>query len=190
MKEPKARFFTALILGAVLAVAGCKGDAGPTGPQGDQGPEGPVGTANVIYSNWIDFDAANWTAAYSFFGQMRRDYPVTVAEIDADIIATGTVMVYVRFSGASDKVFPLPAILPLGPSGTNAVDFYLEVGSLIISMHDVLDDSLDPGTFGTGNTFRYIIIPGGVAAAAAPSMAAMPDLKDYDAVMEYYGIDP
>ena len=79
----------------------------------------------------------------------------------------------------------MPAILPLGP-GDNVLEFYLEVGSLVLSMHNVPDSSLDPGTIGAGNHYRYIIIPGGVSA----TKATMPDLNDYYAVMAYYGIDP
>jgi hypothetical protein len=188
----KTRYLSqfASLLFVVLAV-GCEGPEGPPGQQGEQGEQGeqgiqgPPGTANVIYSDWTEFDLANWSDSYTFFGQMRRDYPVTVSQIDEDIIDMGTVMVYVRFSGATEKVFALPAILPLGP-GDNVLEFYLEVGSIVLSMHNVPDSSLDPGTFGTGNHFRYIIIPGGVSA----TKATMPDLNDYYAVMAYYGIDP
>jgi len=160
------------------------GPKGDQGEQGVQGPDGPPGTANVIFSDWMEFDAANWSDAYSFYGQMRRDYPVAVSQIDEDMIDMGSVMVYARFSGAFESVFALPAILPLGP-GDNVLEFYLELGSIILSMHNLPDSTVDPGTFGTGNEFRYVLIPGGVAATKAAL-----DLKDYYSVMAYYGIDP
>ena len=91
----KNKIIFLIVLSFSLAGISCEGPEGPTGhqgPQGEtgaQGPEGPQGeegTANVIYSDWTEFDSSNWTDAHSEFGQTRREYPIEVPEIDEEIL--------------------------------------------------------------------------------------------------------
>lgn len=178
----------------LIAGTGCEGpvgDIGPQGemgPQGEQGPQGQDGTANVIYSEWTNFVQANWTDSFTFFGQTRREYPIDVEEIDLDILESGTVMVYVRFGGTNNRIQPLPVIGPILSSARDQVlNFHLRLGLIHIEFYNLVDRDLDPGTFGSGNQYRYVIIPGGVPAKA---IKGYPDLNDYYAVMEYFGIDP
>lgn len=172
----------------------CEGPEGPTGPagpqgpqgeQGSQGPEGPPGTANVIYSDWIAFSNANWEAPTTLGGQLRREYPVSVSQLNDEILMMGTVAVYVRFDTVEDRIFPLPLTLPLTSGSEQLLDFELELNTIIITLHDIEDNSVDPGTFGEVGQYRYIIIPGGTAAKQA-----LPDLTDYNAVVKFYGIRP
>lgn len=179
-----------MVLGSGLM--GCEGPEGPTGPQGPQGeqgtqgPQGEEGTANVIYSDWTSFDSANWSEAYTQFGQMRRDYPIDESAIDEEIMASGTVMVYVRIPGnTGDTIFVLPWVLHITKGLQQMLNFEIHPGQIVINFFDLVDDSVDPGTFGDNVEYRYIIIPGGTSAKTA-----FPDFNDYYAVMEYYGIDP
>jgi hypothetical protein len=148
---------------------GTPGAPGATGPQGPQGPAGATGTANVIYSAWTDFNSANWAAATSFFGIMVRRYPVNTATITQTMIDQGVVLVYVRFSGTGTTVvYPLPQTLPsVGGGGiadpTQILRHELRVGGLDIILQNTTNIGNDPGTFGAGNGYRYVIIPGGVA---------------------------
>lgn len=174
----------ALATGACEGPTGPQGDQGPQGAQGPQGEQGPEGTANVIYSEWTAFDVANWSEAQSEYGQMRREYPIDVPELDAEILATGTVQVYARVPGTlGDKVFPLPWIYGLTKGIAQVLGFELEPATIIINFHDLVDDSVDPGTFGSGAEYRYVIIPGGTTAA--PVQGA-----DYHTLMDQWGIDP
>lgn len=177
-----------------LIIASCEGPEGPTGPagpqgaqgeQGPQGPEGPAGTANVIYSEWIAFNNADWDEPTTLGGQTRREYPISVSQLNEDILMMGTVAVYVRFDTVEDRVFPLPLVLPLTSGSEQQLDFELELNTIVITFHDIEDNSVDPGTFGEVGQYRYIIIPGGTAAKAN-----LPDFSNYDAVVEFYGIDP
>lgn len=168
---------------------GPTGPAGPQGPQGEQGPEGPqgpAGTANVIYSDWTSFDEDNWSAAFSSFGQTKREYPVDEPEVTQDIIDQGTVAVYVRFGGTPDRISILPVIEPISSFDDQVLDFDLALETIIITFHNLLDNSVDPGTINPATEFRYIIIPGGTAA----NKAASPDINNYYEVMKYYGITP
>lgn len=183
---------TLLFSVALVMAVGCEGPEGPTGPagpqgaQGEQGPEGPPGTANVYYSDWTPFDASNWSDAYTRFGQMRRDYPIDEPLIDDEILAMGTVAVYIRIPGnAGDTVFSLPWVLHIVKPLQQMLNFELDPQLITLNFFDLVDDSVDPGTFGDIVEHRYVIIPGGM-----PAKAIMPDLNDYYAVMAYYGIDP
>jgi hypothetical protein len=115
----------------------------------------------IYYSPWTNFDTNNWSNSLTFFGQTRRDYQIQVPQIDAAILAGGTVMVYIRLGGSSTRIQPLPI---LGPVTTTARDqilnFRLQSGLIVIEFHTLTDRTIDPGTFGSGNQYRYVIIPG------------------------------
>jgi len=163
--------------------AGNTGGAGPQGPAGPQGNQGPAGNANVIYSNWTDFNIANWSGSMNEFSLTIRQYPIAETKITNNILDSALVLVYVKFIG-----IPTPQALPLIDPITIAKPQYLgdelSAGEIIIVFYDI-NDTNDPGTFGTGNEYRYIIIPG---SALARRSSPGPDYKDYQAVCTYYGI--
>src|SRR5687768_14443278 len=101
---------------------GGTGPAGPAGPVGPTGPAGPVGatgatgatgTANVIYSAWLDYVPANWSAATMFFGVNTRRYTHTSTAITAAIRDQGVLLVFLRFATTGTTAYPLPVILPI-----------------------------------------------------------------------------
>lgn len=196
MTQSNSRFSVNMLITALavfaLLFSACEGPEGPTGPagpqgeQGPQGPEGPEGTANVIYSDWIQFDESNWSESYSLFGQTRREYPVQVSDLSQDILDQGTVAVYVRFAGTPEKINSLPVITPISGFDNQVLDFELELESIVMAFFNVVDEDSDPDTIGSQNEFRYVIIPGGTSA----NKAVTPDMSDYQAVVEYYGIAP
>jgi hypothetical protein len=99
----------------------------------------------------------------------------------------GTVMVYVRFSGSSTRTQPLPVIGPIATTIRDQVlNFHLRLGHIYIEFYNLIDRGQDPGRFGSGNHFRYVIIPGGVESLKSTA----PDLDDYDRVVEYFRIEP
>lgn len=150
---------------------GATGPAGPTGPQGPTGPtgpQGPAGTANVIYSAWTDFAAATWSAPTVSFGVTQRSYPVTYAGITQTILDRGVVLVYYRFVGTGAGVaftspFTFNYILATG----QILRHDLRVGGFDMVYHNLSAVGTDPGTIGTGNSYRFVIIPGGVAGRSA-----------------------
>ncbi|MDX1640624.1 MAG: hypothetical protein R3220_02935, partial [Balneolaceae bacterium] len=143
--------------------------------------------ANVIYSDWIAFDSSKWSDAYSAFGQTRRDYPVSESAISAEILSMGTVAVYVRIPGnatIADKVFFLPWIYNITKGLAQRLAFELSPETITIYFHDLVDQTLDPGSFGNQVEYRYVIIPGGIAAKEK-----YPDFSNYYETIEFYGID-
>lgn len=120
---------------------GATGATGATGPQGPQGARGDTGTANVIYSKW-DSSFSGTSAIWN------------VPAITRGILDTGTVLVYVDQNG---YVYPLPY------DNVNGSGFYLN--DLLYSGQISLfcNSSYNLNEF----KFRYVIIPGGVAAADA-----------------------
>lgn len=181
---------------SLVAAIGCEGSEGPTGPAGEQGPQGqqgpegpqgPEGTANVIYSEWISFNESNWDAPDTLGGQVRREYPVDVPQITSDILSQGVVAVYAKFDVAEiqNRVFSLPSLLSLTSGAEQHLGFELEDSSLIITFHDVEDNSTAPTVFGDIGQFRYVIVPGGT-----PAKQNFPDFSNYDEVVSFYNINP
>lgn len=142
----------------------CEGPTGPEGPQGDPGPQGvqgETGTANVQYSDWTPFDEANWSDAFIKALQTRREYVITETAVDSEIMATGMVAVYVRVNNTDDRVYPLPWIAGITKGVAEVLNFELEPGSVAITFFDLVDDSADPGTFGSNVEYRFVDVSGG-----------------------------
>lgn len=129
--------FKILLIVIILFNIGCskdgapgpKGDPGTIGPKGDKGdegdtgPQGEKGTANVIYSNWMDFD---WNANDDLtFKQMTIDVPEITEEFleEGGVVllylkansSTGlTVMVQLPYLSGNDHLYAAVAIVPSG----------------------------------------------------------------------------
>lgn len=164
--------------------AGPQGLTGPAGPAGPIGPQGPAGTANVIYSPWTAFTAPNWSAAIDVFGKTTRRYTAAAPGITATMLSQGTILVYMQGGGAVGTVRTLPFTTF---NFTQAVNQHLEpsfvAGEIRINFFN-LDNNNDPGTFTgtvgtppTGNIYRYILIPGGVAGGRGGNTEKMAEIK-------------
>ena len=163
---------------------GPEGPQGPQGEQGEQGPEGPPGTANVMYSAWIPFNTNNWKKVTEF-GRETQLFEITESLITNDILNSGLVYVYIKFGGA-----PQPRPLPftgyvLSTTKEQHLWYRLVLGKIVIVFHN-LNEETDPGTFGSGNQYRYIIIPGGTPIPAN----GRADLRklSYEEMCERYNI--
>lgn len=163
----------------VLLMAACaanEGPPGPVGPPGADGEDGADGAANVIYSEWIPFDQTNWSEATMVFGFTQRQYEVAVPELDDAMIDEGLVAVYVRFGGTGSATMTLPYLGPVTQSVDQMLAYNIDVGILQLVLFNVTDRGSDPGVFGGSNSFRYVLVPGGVAATTA--LAGDPHLAE------------
>lgn len=173
---------------------GDKGDRGPvgaTGARGPQGEKGDPGTANVIYSDWIKPTNSSWNITNT---ARSKTMDISVPDFTDEIRKHGLVMVYYQTNNGS--TFPLPYVTQRWLDGRTAklYSFYMyHDGKLRIKINSY-DIDLEPDDylydpFPAGGAkharFRYVIIPGGVHARTS---MPLPDLKDYHAVCEYYGI--
>jgi hypothetical protein len=182
-----------LILAAFsLAFMSCEGPAGPEGPQGAQGPEGPQGaegpqgpegTANVIYSSWTEFDSANWGNLISVFGADYREYIVQAPEITDAIRNQGIVMVYISFFCCTE-VEPLPVVF----DNNKRVRYEYDTGEIQFEYSNYPDASGDPGTIGSGNQYRYVLIPGETAAKSKFSRENIKNMP-YQEVKRLFNIE-
>jgi hypothetical protein len=134
--------------------------------EGVRFPDGTVQTTaaenkNVFSSDWQTFNLDNWSDSFTHFGQTRREYQISEEKVDDEIISRGTVMVYVRFGGTINRIQPLPIIGPvLSSSRDQVINFRIQTGLVILEFHNLIERDLDPGRFGSGNQFRYVIVPG------------------------------
>ncbi len=154
------------------------------GPKTDSGWGTPInlkGTANVMYSSWTEFEDSNWSSLQSIFSDFR-EYPVQAPQIDADIRNQGVVLVYVSFVCCSD-VDPLPVVI----DNDNKVRFDYIIGEIQIKRSNFPDATGDPGTIGSGNEFRYVIITGVVDAKSKISKDQIKKMP-YKEVKKRFGI--
>lgn len=144
---------------------GDRGAMGPAGPRGATGPQGPAGSVNVTYSKWLSIprDSSQFT--------------ISVPELTQDIADKGVVAVYAReFKGGSNNGGFL--------LGTYKLPFYSENAGYI--KFSILKNSVRITSSGTmlANDFhfRYVLIPGSVAATAGLNW------QDYGSVKAAFSI--
>lgn len=151
---------------ALIVAGGCEGpegDEGPEGPpgaqgiQGEQGPQGDPGTANVIYSDWLQLEGV-WRDS-TFFGVDWKVNHLTVPDLTQEVIDNGVVLCYGEFS---NNVVPLPYY-----SKSYILTFTLDLNKIIFMTSN--PDFTGGVSLSSSFNFRYIIIPGGVAATGTKS---------------------
>jgi hypothetical protein len=183
------KLISMLLIITIVAIS-CKKETGPAGPAGANGAAGATGTANVIYSQWIGFDIANWSAVVTEYGKTMRIYTDSTNAITQKVVDSAAVLVYFKSAGNSQT-----AQLPMNFYGLTAfvnqyIGFRVTKNALQIILYNI-DDNNDPGTF-TGtpstNAYRYIIIPGGIPLSGAKKTNAELKAMTYQQVCNYLNI--
>ena len=175
--------FFALCLIALLSVS-CSSDDGvdgTNGVDGQPGAPGAAGTANVIYSAWINAPTA---VAETVDGTSGMSTSLTVPQLSEDIVSKGTVLVYVSFGSGT---FSLPYTSTAG----GFVNTITAVSTLKkIKLFRFRHDQAATVNIPTSLSWRYILIPGGVAAVTAKT--AKPDYAkmSYEEVCAHFNIQP
>jgi hypothetical protein len=148
--------------------------------KGPAGPQGTTGTANVIYSAW--FKPSTYTkdtvfGTYGFyFNQAAPD--ITQQVLDSSVVITyGKLDGYVASIWPTNQVAPLPIIITYMDGASADIDTWsalLTPGNIEIQLQSSLNAY---GGISNAHQFRYVIIPGGVAAArpAPGSTSSVPD---------------
>ena len=160
---------------------GAAGQAGPQGPAGAAGPQGPVGAANVIASEW---KSLTWIEAPPFSTSI-----VTTTEITESVINQGTVLAYWRTVSTSNsiKLMPTPVYNTTTGELSYIIDYSIRIGNLLV-FHGVPSGGLVGASIAFPNaSVRYIVIP---PPSSSGRIEYPFDFDDYEAVCEYFGINP
>ena len=166
----------ALCLISLFSVS-CSSD---DGADGEPGAPGAAGTANVIYSAWINAPTA---VAETVDGTSGMSTSLTVPQLSEDIVSKGTVLVYVSFGSGS---FSLPYTSTAG----GFVNTITAVSSLKkIKLFRFRHDQAATVNIPTSLSWRYILIPGGVAAATAKNKPDYTKMS-YEEVCAHFNIQP
>jgi hypothetical protein len=159
--------------------AGNPGPAGPAGPAGPGGPKGDTGVANVIYSEWLNVafdsirDENGVPTGDGFIGSIE------IPKLTKEILTKGVINVYFNLDSAdAPYIVPLPYVDPYLFVSFRAA----EGGIIILASHDLSSGNY-PGEK-VIQQFRYVLVPGGVAARSASGV----DWKNYKSVQQYLGL--
>lgn len=161
--------------------AGAQGPAGPAGAQGPAGAKGDDGTANVIYSEWLDIayeaDTLHDGATIDTIGFIAT---INVPKLDNAILTSGEIKAYVNLNSADEPVIaPIPYFSIFDGVSIEPV-YYLNS----IELYSNLDASTITFEGVKFRQYRYILIPGGVAARKASGI----DWNDYNQVKKYLNL--
>lgn len=153
--------------------AGAAGATGPAGAAGAKGDTGAAGTANVIYSDWLAIPETP-----SAKGSNYKEYRISTPKITQEIFNNGTVYAYAR-SGSSASTFPLPNSI-----NTPYISQLRIIVGVIYYGEWWMVGTVNSTWLSNNKTdyfthIRYVIIPGGVKAAAV-------DFNNYESVKAHY----
>ena len=152
----KRNYLVCIFIVCLSIVFGCKkGSDGAEGPARPQGPQGPAGTANVIFSNWeraVRFKDTTMDQTIMHVGHIYSRH------LTASVQNSALVLMYMDFGGG---VFPLPLTSNSG-GRTSTINFKLKSNEFVI--YRITNDGGSKINLGTTISYRYIIIPGGLAA--------------------------
>ncbi|MBF4515003.1 hypothetical protein IRZ71_01545 [Flavobacterium sp. ANB] len=175
MKALKTIF--TILLVAVSTIS-CSSDDGTNGVDGEKGD---TGTANVIYSAWLTAPTA---VAETIDGTSGMSTSINAPELSDDILAKGTILVYMSYGTGT---FTLPyTSLAGGTVNTITAISTLKKIKLFRFTHS------GSGTVGLPTTlsWRYILIPGGVAAKTAKAAKLDYAKMSYEEVCARFNIQP
>ena len=167
-----------LLLVSIFTIS-CSSDDGSDGINGVDGKQGPSGTANVIYSAWLTAPVA---AAETVDGTSGMSTSLVVPELTDDILSKGTVLVYVSFGSGT---FSLPYTSTAG----GFVNTITAISTLKkIKLFRFRHDQAATVNIPTSLSWRYILIPGGVAAATSKMAKVDYSKMSYEEVCAHFNI--
>ncbi|MEP6804837.1 MAG: hypothetical protein ABI892_09985 [Flavobacterium sp.] len=158
---------------------GVDGKGGADGKAGVDGKAGETGTANVIYSKWITAPVA---VAETVDGTAGMSTSINAPELSEDILAKGTILVYVSF-GSGTYTLPYTSTAGGFVNTITAISTAKKI-KLFRFRHDAGGTVNLP----TSLSWRYILIPGGVAATAGKGVKADYTKMSYEEVCAHFNI--
>lgn len=164
-------------------VNGVDGATGPAGAVGATGPAGPAGTANVIYSAWINAPAGT---PETIDGTSGLSTTISAPQLTADIMAKGTVLVYMSF-GSGTNIYTLPYTSTAGGS-TNTITAIASLNTIKLFRFKHANDGTTVALPASLN-WRYILIPGGATAATSKAKTDYSKMS-YEEVCAHFNIQP
>lgn len=160
----------------------CSSDDGADGTNGVDGAQGPAGTANVIYSAWITAPGA---VAETIDGTSGLSTTINAPELSADILAKGTILVYMSFSSS---VYQLPYTSTAGGFANTITAISSTQKIKLFRFKHAADGTTV--SLPTSLSWRYILIPGGVQAATAKTAKLDYSKMSYQEVCVQLNIQP
>jgi len=185
--------------GAPAASLGVEGDYylnktsyelyGPKTSSGWGTPLNLKGTANVMYSSWVTIPAnsGEWTLK-SIGADQIRYHDIAANAVTQDIIDKGVVNVYADFRNLDPNINHIYT-LPMSELPGIEISFYHQynTGNVRIAYFDPANRQQDFGDLIAETKFRYVIIPGGVAAKSKLSKEQLKKMS-YQEVKKRFGI--
>jgi hypothetical protein len=181
MKILKTIFTLFLVALCTISCSSDDGTDGKDGKDGIDGQAGATGTANVIYSAWITAPTA---VAETIDGTSGMSTSIAAPQLSEDILAKGTILVYMSFGAGT---YPLPYTSTAG-GFVNTITAISTAKK--IKLFRFRHDGAGTVNLPTSLSWRYILIPGGVAAATAKTSKPDYSKMSYQEVCERFNIQP
>lgn len=162
------------------------------GPKTESGWGSPInlkGTANVLYSSWITINgnSGEWTPK-ELASDSLRYHDIAANSLNEEIVNKGVVNVYADFRDLSPDLNHIYA-LPMSDLPGLGISFYFMYNdqNIRIAYFDENNPQTDPGDTNVALKFRYVLIPGGVAAKSKLSKEQIKNMS-YTELTRRFGI--
>ncbi len=161
-----------LFLIGMLFITSCRGD------DGAEGPEGPMGNANV---QLFTIDNPTWSANSIYFNN---------AAITQEVLDKSAILTYMVFNEYPEITYHVPG---LGFDNLFQIRVFSQLGVIRLAIRDS-DGTPFSGTLPSVLKVKVIIIESGTTGKMSVSSVekelknAGIDIKDYEAVKQYYNI--
>jgi len=156
-----------------VGATGLQGPPGSTGATGPAGPAGPAGSS-VIYSAWWAPTAADWIdTTIGLPGAVKRAWRPS-ATLTLSMLQSCVVLAYTAFDPvATARTYQLPTQIFTG-STTPLTMGYVSMPGRVVYYYGTINGSPTTVAFNPNYQFRYVIIPGSVAAGAGGRITSGP----------------
>ncbi|SFE97227.1 hypothetical protein SAMN05518672_11393 [Chitinophaga sp. CF118] len=178
-----------LLLSLAAVVFSCgscskDGATGPAGKDGTAGTDGKDGNANVIYSEWLDVEYDPIVGDFDEDGQVddtgAYETVIPVEQLTKEVLTNGEVKVYINLGTADNPaIVPLPYVDLFAGYSINPTFYPQKIYLLATNSFMTYTDPEDNAKH---QQYRYIIIPGGTAAARTTKTI---DWNNYNEVKAY-----
>ncbi|MCC5928630.1 MAG: collagen-like protein [Cyclobacteriaceae bacterium] len=180
------KFLPALLM--LIWVAACTGPEGPEGlpgPQGPQGPRGPEGPAGVE-AFVFEYEGVNFTTGNGY--SVLFEYPNNFTPLLSDVVLVYILWEAEVINGNLVEIWRLLPQMEFFEEGIFIYNFDHTQTDVSVFIQSQFDPQIAGPGYLSDQVIRIAVIPGQFGAGRIDP-SELPDHNDFEATMEFYGID-
>ncbi len=191
----RTKLFLAVFLG--IALISCSGEDGMDGAMGPIGPAGPAGVNGTNGTDGVDGNANVQTFLFDISTETGPNFAVDVPQLTQEVLDNDLILGYLKTLDGTYIPIPAPRYLDSG-FGRNFIDVGVEIALGRFWIYLYVPGGNVGATVSAGNMTKLKIVivestnttaKSGTVTLRAQLKNDGVDLSDYNAVMDYFGLE-